>query len=56
MERLTGKTLLFTDQHFGVKSNSPLRQKIGVMAIKKILDALSRDKVSNIIFCGDYFH
>ena len=56
MNRLEGNTLIFTDQHFGVKSNSPLRQKIGVMVVKKLLDAVSRDSISQIIFCGDYFH
>ena len=56
MDRLEGKSLIFTDQHFGVKSNSPLRQKIGVMVVKKLLDAVSRDGISHIIFCGDYFH
>ena len=43
MEQLFGKTIVFTDQHFGVKSNSPLRQKIGAMAIKSILDAIGKD-------------
>lgn len=56
MEHLTGKTLVFTDQHFGVKSNSPMRQKIGVLAIKNMLDAIKSKKISNILFCGDYFH
>ena len=56
MDRLEGKTLIFTDQHFGVKSNSPLRQKIGVMVVKRLLDVVSRDNISHIIFCGDYFH
>lgn len=56
MEKITGKTLVFTDQHFGVKGNSPLRQKIGAMAIKSMLDAISRDNIGSIIFCGDYFH
>jgi len=56
MNRLEGKTLVFTDQHFGVKSNSPLRQKIGALVIKRLLDAVSRDNIASIIFCGDYFH
>ena len=53
---LNGKTLVFTDQHFGVKGNSQLRQKIGALVIKKILDAIEKDNIDNIIFCGDYFH
>lgn len=56
MDRLVGKTLVFTDQHFGVKSNSPLRQRIGALAVKKLLDAIDKDCIQNIVFCGDYFH
>ena len=56
MEILNGKTLVFSDQHFGVKGNSPLRQKIGVQAIKEILSYAKKSKAKNIIFCGDWFH
>lgn len=56
MEILEGKTLVFSDQHFGVKGNSPLRQKIGVQAIKEILSYAKKSKAKNIIFCGDWFH
>lgn len=56
METLDGKTLVFSDQHFGVKGNSPLRQKIGVQAIREILSYAKKSKAKNIIFCGDWFH
>ena len=56
MEDVLGNTLIFTDQHFGIKSNSPLRQKIGVLVIKKMLDFASKNQIDNIVFCGDYFH
>ena len=56
MEILEGKTLVFSDQHFGIKGNSPLRQKIGVQAIKDILSYAKKSKAQNIIFCGDWFH
>ena len=56
MEILDGKTIVFSDQHFGVKGNSPLRQKIGVQAIKEILGYAKKSKAKNIIFCGDWFH
>lgn len=56
MEKLVGKTLVFTDQHFGIKGNSPLRQRVGVRAVKSMLDTVKRDGISNVIFCGDYFH
>lgn len=53
---INGKTLVFTDQHFGVKGNSPKRQVIGAKAIKCILDDIQAKGIDNIIFCGDYFH
>ena len=56
MIELNGKTLVFTDQHFGIKSNSPKRQIIGAKAIKCILNEISAKNIKNIIFCGDYFH
>lgn len=56
MEILDGKTLVFSDQHFGVKGNSPLRQKIGVQAVREILSYAKKSKAKNIIFCGDWFH
>lgn len=56
MEILEGKTLVFSDQHFGIKGNSPLRQKIGVQAIKQILSYAKSSKAKNIVFCGDWFH
>lgn len=56
MEILDGKTLVFSDQHFGIKGNSPLRQKIGVQAIREILSYSKKSKAKNIIFCGDWFH
>ena len=56
MEHIVGKTIVFSDQHFGVKSNSPLRQKIGVQVVKDLILYSKKNKVSNIIFCGDWFH
>ncbi len=56
METLNGKTLVFSDQHFGIKGNSPLRQKIGVQAVREILSYAKKSSAQNIIFCGDWFH
>lgn len=53
---LIGKTLVFTDQHFGVKGNASSRQKIGILAIKGMVDTIQRRNIKNVIFCGDYFH
>lgn len=53
---IDGNTLVFTDQHFGVKNNSPLRQKICALVVKKLLEAIDKHSIDNIIFCGDFFH
>jgi len=55
-DKLEGKTLVFSDQHFGVKGNSPTRQKIGVQVIREIITYTKKNNVKNIIFCGDWFH
>lgn len=56
MNAINGKVLVFTDQHFGIKGNSQLRQKIGILAIKHMLDCIKAEKIQNVIFMGDYFH
>lgn len=52
----TGKTLLFTDIHFGLKGNSTSRLNIAVKAIKCILDTIKKNKIANVIFAGDLLH
>ena len=47
---------MFTDIHFGVKGNSPLRQKMCAMAVKCIVDEIKRRRIENVVFCGDFFH
>ena len=56
MEQIVGKTIVFSDQHFGVKGNSPLRQKIGVQVVKDLIVYAKKNHVANMIFCGDWFH
>ena len=56
MDAISGNILVFTDQHFGVKGNSPSRQRISAMAMKKVINAVDEHNVSTCIFCGDYFH
>ena len=51
-----GKTLIFTDIHFGLKGNSISRLNIAVKAIKCILDEVKKQNISNIIFGGDLLH
>lgn len=56
MKDIIGKTIIFTDQHFGIKGNSQLRQAIGVNVIDRIIDTVDELGVKNIVFAGDYFH
>lgn len=56
MDILTGKTLLFTDIHFGLKQNSVSRLNICVKAVKQILETIKREDVKNVMFAGDLFH
>lgn len=56
MNSITGKTLLFTDIHFGLKNNSLLRLKVCVDVIKQIIAKLKQENIKNVIFCGDWHH
>lgn len=47
---------MFTDIHFGVKGNSPLRQKMCAMTVKCIVDEMKKQSIKNVVFCGDFFH
>ena len=54
--KATGKTLLFTDIHFGLKGNSVSRLNIAVKAIKCMLDCIKKNDIKNVIFGGDLLH
>ena len=51
-----GKSLIFTDIHFGLKGNSISRLNIAVKAVKCILDAVKKHDIKNIFFGGDLLH
>lgn len=53
---LTGKTLVFTDCHLGLNGGSSSRLEIVVSVFKEIEKAITRENISNVIFCGDAFH
>ena len=56
MEELSGKTLVFTDIHFGIKQNSVSRLNVCVKAVKQIIDTVKQQDIKNILFAGDLFH
>lgn len=56
MFELNGKTLVSTDWHFGLKSNSESRLKICIDVMKAHLKEIQASGISNVICCGDVFH
>lgn len=56
MDKLEGKTLVFTDIHFGLKQNAISRLNICVKVVKTILERIKKDKIANVIFAGDLYH
>lgn len=56
MDILTGKTLLFTDIHFGLKQNAVSRLNICVKVVKQMLEKIKEENIQNVIFGGDLYH
>lgn len=56
MEKITGKTLVTTDWHFGIKSNSVSRLNILVKVVNEINRYIKGNKIRNLVFMGDLFH
>lgn len=56
MEKIIGKTLIFTDLHLGLKNASKSRLTICVNVIKEIISFIKNNNVKNIIFLGDWNH
>lgn len=56
MEKITGKTLVTTDWHFGIKSNSISRLNILVKVVNEINRFIKGNKIRNLVFMGDLFH
>lgn len=56
MIELSGKTLVTTDWHFGLKGNQVGRLRILVDVTKKMVEYMKENKIENFMFCGDFFH
>lgn len=56
MQKIRGKTVIWSDQHFGIKGNSPSRQKICVDVVRKLAEFVKAENVTTIISAGDWFH
>lgn len=56
MIKLVGKTLIFSDLHVGIKSDTPSRLNMSIIAVEEILKIASTENIDNIIFLGDWFN
>lgn len=56
MLQLIGKTLIFSDLHVGNKSDAVSRLNLSILAIEEILKIIVAEKISNVVFLGDWFH
>lgn len=53
---ISGKTLVFTDLHLGLKNSNLAWLDICRKVVSEIIDTIKREKIKNVIFCGDFFH
>ena len=53
---LRGKTLVISDIHIGLKKANQSRLNIVAGVFKEVLSTIRKEKVSNVICCGDIFH
>lgn len=54
--RLTGKSIIFSDLHLGLRNNSVSRLNICIKAIREIAKVIKEEDIKNIFFAGDLFH
>lgn len=53
---ISGKTLILTDLHFGLKGNSKKRLEIMISVFDHVLSIIDDQNVKNVICMGDVFH
>ena len=56
MENIIGKTLVTTDWHLGLKSNSKSRLAIVVNVVKEMVAHIKANDIKTLVFAGDLFH
>lgn len=56
METISGKVLVFTDLHIGLKGAQKNRLAICVKVVKKIIDYIVANGIETILFLGDWNH
>lgn len=53
---ISGKTLVITDLHIGLKKANQSRLTIIADVFKEFLKTIKKEKIDNVICCGDIFH
>lgn len=56
MDRIEGKTIVFSDLHLGLKSGSKTRMAICAKAITEIVKYAKEHGIANCFFLGDWHH
>lgn len=56
MYEISGKTLVFTDCHLGLRNGSTSRLNIVINVFKQMLRTIKANGIENVIFIGDAFH
>lgn len=56
MEQISGKVLIFSDQHFGLKGNSETKLKIAIEVFKAVIAYVKKNDIKYVISAGDIFH
>lgn len=53
---LEGKTLVVSDIHIGLKKANQSRLSIVAKVFQNFLDTIKKEKIKNVVCCGDVFH
>ena len=56
MDQISGKVLVTTDWHIGLKQNSKLRLNIVIKVVKELVSYIKNNNINTMIFAGDLFH
>lgn len=56
MDKIEGKTLVFTDLHLGLAGNKLTKLKIAVQAVKEVIKYAKANDIKAILFLGDWNH
>ena len=53
---ISGKVLVFSDLHVGLKDSASQYLGICIKVVKEIISTIKKQGIGTVIFCGDLFH